>query len=86
MRSILGSGYSGISREVSMNFTLKCEQELDGRWIAEIPELLGVLAYGSSSADAMAKADVLAFRVTADRLENCESKPVSIRLSLPLSA
>ncbi len=46
-----------------MNFTLECEQEIDGRWIAEVPQLPGVLAYGSSSADAMSKAEVLALRV-----------------------
>ena len=69
-----------------MNFTLECEQELDGRWIADVPELPGVLAYGSTSSDAMTKAEVLALRVIADRLENGESKPVSIRFSLPLSA
>jgi len=38
-----------------MNFSLECEQEVDGRWIAEVPELPGVLAYGGSSANAMAK-------------------------------
>jgi predicted RNase H-like HicB family nuclease len=86
MRSSMGYCYSGISMEVSMNFTLECEQEVDGRWIAEVPELPGVLAYGGSSADAMAKAEVLALRVIADQLENGESKPVSIRFSLPLSA
>lgn len=62
-----------------MDFTLECEQEVDGRWIAEVPELPGVLAYGDSSADAMAKAEVLALRVMADRLEDGESKPVNIR-------
>lgn len=82
----MGDRYSGISTEQNMNFTLECEQELDGRWIAEVPELPGVLAYGSSSADAMSKAEVLALRVIADRLENGESEPVSIRFSLPLSA
>jgi predicted RNase H-like HicB family nuclease len=86
MRSNLGCGYSGITWEVSLNFTLECEQEVDGRWIAEVPELPGVLAYGSSSAAATAKAEVLALRVIADRLENCESEPVSIQFSLPLSA
>ena len=86
MRSNLGSGYSGISWAVNMNFTLECEQEVDGRWIAEVPELPGVLAYGSSSADAMAKAEVLALRVMAERLENGESEPVSILFTLPLSA
>ena len=86
MRSSMGYCYSGINRQLNMNFTLECEQEVDGRWIAEVPELPGVLAYGSSSADAMSKAEVLALRVIADRLENGESEPVSIRLSLPLSA
>jgi predicted RNase H-like HicB family nuclease len=79
MRSRLGPSYSGVSLEVSMNFTLECEQEDDGRWIGAVPELPGVLAYGSSSADAMAKAEVLALRVIADRLENGESEPVSIQ-------
>jgi predicted RNase H-like HicB family nuclease len=72
--------------DLNMNFTLKCEQEVDSRWIAEVPELPGVLAYGSSSADAMSKAEILALRVIADRLENGESEPVSIQFSLPLSA
>ncbi|MCT0200974.1 type II toxin-antitoxin system HicB family antitoxin [Synechococcus sp. CS-602] len=69
-----------------MNFSLECEQEVDGRWIAEVPELPGVLAYGGSSANAMAKAEVLALRVIADRLENGEFEPISISFSLPLSA
>lgn len=69
-----------------MNFTLECEQEVDGRWIAEVPELPGVLSYGDSAADAMSKAEVLALRVIADRLENGDSEPVSISLSLPISA
>ncbi|MFN5195562.1 MAG: type II toxin-antitoxin system HicB family antitoxin [Cyanobacteriota bacterium] len=69
-----------------MNFTLQCEQEVDGRWIAEVPELPGVLSYGDSAADAMSKAEILALRVIADRLENGDSKPVSISLSLPISA
>jgi predicted RNase H-like HicB family nuclease len=69
-----------------MNFTLECEQEHDGRWIAEVPELPGVLSYGTSAADAMSKAEILALRVIADRLEHGESEPVSITLSLPISA
>lgn len=43
-----------------MNFTLECEQEVDGRWIVEVPELPGVLYYGDSAADAMSKAEILA--------------------------
>jgi predicted RNase H-like HicB family nuclease len=69
-----------------MNFTLECEQEDDGRWIAEVPELPGVLSYGESALDAMAKAEVLALRVIADRLEHSESEPLSIRFSLPVLA
>ena len=68
-----------------MNFTLECEQEVDGRWIAEVPEMPGVLSYGDSAADAMSKAEVLALRVIADRLENRESEPMSISFSLPVS-
>ena len=69
-----------------MNFTLECEQEVDGRWIAEVPELPGVLSYGDSAADAMSKAEVLALRVIAERLENRESEPMSISFSLPFIA
>ena len=69
-----------------MNFTLECEQEVGGRWIAEVPELPGVLSYGDSAADAMSKAEVLALRVIADRLENSESEPMSISFSLPVGA
>ncbi len=69
-----------------MNFSLECEQEVDGRWIAEVPELPGVLSYGDSAADAMSKAEILALRVIADRLENGDSEPMNSSLSLPISA
>lgn len=69
-----------------MNFSLECEQEIDGRWIAEVPELPGVLSYGDSAADAMSKAEILALRVIADRFENGDTEPVNISLSLPISA
>jgi len=69
-----------------MNFTLESDQEIDGRWIAEVPELPGVLSYGNSAAAAMSKAEILALRVIADMLENSESEPVSISFSLPVSA
>jgi predicted RNase H-like HicB family nuclease len=65
---------------------LECEQEVDGRWIAEVPELPGVLSYGDSAADAMSKAEILALRVIAERLENGEAKPVSSNFSLPVMA
>lgn len=69
-----------------MNYTLECEREDDGRWLAEVPELPGVLAYGVSATEAMARAEVLALRVLADRLEHGEAKPVDIRISLPAAA
>lgn len=69
-----------------MDFTLECEQEADGRWITEVPELPDVLSYGDSASDAMSKAEKLALRVIADRLENGDSEPVSISLSLAISA
>ena len=67
--NVLRCCYGGISSASEMDFTLECEQEVDGRWIAEIPELPGVLSYGDSAADAMSRAEILAVRVIADRLE-----------------
>lgn len=55
-----------------MKFTIECEEEVDGRWIAEIPQLPGVLCYGVTSEEAMAKAEVLALRAMAERLEQHE--------------
>ncbi len=69
-----------------MNYSLEIEQEADGRWLAEVPELPGVLAYGASSEEAMAKAEVLALRVLAEQLEHGESRALDIRISLPAAA
>ncbi|HQZ86521.1 MAG TPA: type II toxin-antitoxin system HicB family antitoxin [Actinomycetota bacterium] len=69
-----------------MNLTLDVELEDDGRWLAEVPELPGVLAYGSSVGEAMAKAKALALRVLAERLELGEAFAVDIRVSLPAAA
>jgi predicted RNase H-like HicB family nuclease len=55
--------------------TLETERETDGRWIAEIVQLPGVLAYGDSREEAVAKAEALALRVLADRLEHGEEVP-----------
>lgn len=69
-----------------MNFTIECEREEDGRWLAEVPELPGALAYGASAEEAMARAEVLALRVLADRLEHGETRAVGIQISLPSAA
>jgi predicted RNase H-like HicB family nuclease len=63
-----------------MRLTLGTEQETDGRWLAEVPELAGVMAYGPTRVVAMAEA--LALRVLAERLEHDEAGPMPIRLSL----
>jgi predicted RNase H-like HicB family nuclease len=54
---------------------IEVEQETDGRWIAEIPELPGVMAYGTHRSEAIEKAEALALRVLADRLEHGETIP-----------
>ena len=53
-----------------MNLRVELEQETDGRWIAEIPELPGVLVYGETRDQATQKARALALRVLADELEH----------------
>ena len=53
-----------------MNFDVELEQEIDGRWIAEIPEIPGVLVYGTTPLQAGVKARALALRVLADCIEN----------------
>jgi predicted RNase H-like HicB family nuclease len=65
-----------------MRLTLETEQETDGRWLAEVPELVGVMAYGPTRAAAMAKAEALAFRVLAERFEHDEAGPMPISLSI----
>lgn len=65
-----------------MNLRIELEQEDDGRWIAEVPQLPGVLAYGATADEAATKAEILALRVVAERLEHAESKPIEISISL----
>ena len=64
-----------------MTFTVEYEREDDGRWIAEVVELPGVLAYGETSEQAIAKAQALALRVLADRLEHGEGAPEFVSIS-----
>lgn len=56
-------------------FHIELEQEQDGRWIAEVPELPGVMVYGKNRREAIAKAEALALRVLADRIEHGEEIP-----------
>ena len=65
-----------------MTFTVEYEREDDGRWLVEVVELPGVLAYGKDSDEAIAKAQALALRVLADRLEHGdEGKPEFVSIS-----
>jgi predicted RNase H-like HicB family nuclease len=56
-----------------MRFTVELEREKDGRWIAEVMALPGVMAYGPTRKAALASAEALALRVLADRLEHGET-------------
>jgi len=56
-----------------MKLTIEIEQEEDGRWIAEVPDLPGSLAYGQTREEAIAHVKALPLRVLADRLENGET-------------
>jgi predicted RNase H-like HicB family nuclease len=64
-----------------MDFTIEIEQENDGRWIAEVLELPGALVYGQTSEEATAKAQALALRVVAERLEHGEIAPNLVSVS-----
>jgi predicted RNase H-like HicB family nuclease len=58
-----------------MTLTIEVEQETDGRWLAEVPTLAGVMTYGVIQTDAIARIQALALRVLAERLEHGEAVP-----------
>ena len=58
-----------------MTLMIEVEQEADGRWLAEVPSLPGVVTYGQTRTDAYARVQALALRVLADRLEHGEAVP-----------
>ena len=62
----------------SESFKVDFEQEEDGRWLADIPELPGVMAYGPTKRDAEVAVVALALRVLADRTEQRKKPPRSI--------
>lgn len=61
-----------MTNQIPTHFTIETEQENDGRWIAEIPEIPGVLVYGETQQHAIALVQALALRVIADQLEHGE--------------
>jgi len=60
--------------DMGLSFVIELEREDDGRWIAEVPELPGVFAYGLTQRAAIGAAEALALRVLADRIENGEAE------------
>ena len=62
-------------------FTIELEREDDGRWIAEIPELPGVMAYGDTRIKAVAAVEALALRVLAERIEQGETSAEPLDVS-----
>lgn len=61
------------------SFRIVIEREVDGRWLAEVPELPGVMAYGKTQNDAEVAVTALALRVIADRTEKVKKPPKAIR-------
>ena len=64
-----------------MTLTIVLEREADGRWLAEVPALPGVMTYGASRPEAIAKVQALALRVLAERLEHGETAPELLSVS-----
>jgi predicted RNase H-like HicB family nuclease len=64
-----------------ITFKVEVEQEEDGRWLAEVVELPGVLAYGETESVALSKVQALALRVIAERLEHGEAGPDLLSIS-----
>jgi predicted RNase H-like HicB family nuclease len=65
-----------------MQFTIETEQESDGRWLAEVVEIPGVMQYGSTREDAVRQAEAFALRVMAERIESGEPLAMPIHISL----
>jgi predicted RNase H-like HicB family nuclease len=76
---------SSSTRSRDLRFQFDIEREADGRWIAEIPEVPGALAYGTTIEEAKAKAYALALYAIADDVETSKEIPDSISI-LPVTA
>ena len=64
------------------NLIIELDREEEGRWLAEVPRLPGVMAYGTTAEEGAAKTEALAPRVLAERLEHGEAKPLAISTAL----
>jgi len=59
-----------------MTFTIEVEQQNDGRWIAEIPQIPGAMVYGRTREEAVSRVEALTLRILADRIEHGETSPL----------
>jgi predicted RNase H-like HicB family nuclease len=66
---------SSVVGGIDMPLTIEVEQEDDGRWLAEVPDIPGVLAYGQTRDEAIERVQALTLRVLADRLDHGEPVP-----------
>ena len=66
---------------MALTLTIETEQEVDGRWIAEVMEIPGALVYGITPEQAIANVQALALRILADRLEHGEAGPELVSVS-----
>jgi len=68
-----------VAKDLTTNFEdksfIEIEREDDGQWIAEVPDIPGVMAYGTTRQDAVTKAEALALRIIADRIDHGETIP-----------
>lgn len=69
-----------------MRLTVELDREIDGRWIADVTELPGVMVYAPTRDEALAAAQALALRVLADKLEHGEAPPELLELSFVIAA
>ena len=74
-KNLAGRPLNGYYRRKGEDMNIEVDREEDGRWIAEVPDLPGVMVYGVTQNEAVAKAEALALRVIADRLDHGEMVP-----------
>jgi predicted RNase H-like HicB family nuclease len=67
--------FTVLGASSGVTFTVETEQERDGRWIAEIPQIPGAMSYGKTRDEAVARVEALGLRVLAERIEQGESSP-----------
>jgi predicted RNase H-like HicB family nuclease len=77
---------SAVCYAAAMRLTVELDRETDGRWIAEVVDLPGVLVYGGTREEALTAAQALALRVVADKLEHGEGPAVPLDLSFVVQA